>query len=442
MFMVQTLTVQEALSEIGLKVLVYAPAGAGKTTLAGTLPPPVLVLDFEGGILALMGRPNISVCPVKSGEELLQVVKELQSDTTFKSVVFDGLSIFVKRRVQELRSKERVTWDEWQRLTAEIRTAILPLLHIRKHLLLTALPRWVRQKDERGRENGPIIGAVPDLTPAIRNDLVASCDIVAYLASPNDPLIPSQDRKLVIVPPNGVQLLTKSRVPNLTEAPADFNQLLQMLSLPELKPKPSSVPIPTESKPAPAVSERRNKDEQSDQPSSTQATSQETPQGAKAETPAEEPTNRDELTSRIFSLARKLNLDTKALGRLAKQHFGDGYIRNLTEDQKQTLIALMEKQLQARTVIGDPVTAFITAWRSYRQETEEFPFERELAEIAVKREWTIDELESAIAEKLLDRSHELPSDDDGYWLKKVPEQLLQDIVSELQLESASEVNEM
>jgi hypothetical protein len=215
-----------------------------------------------------------------------------------------------------------------------------------------------------------------------------------------------------------------------------------MLSLPELKPKPSAVPILTESKPAPAVSERRNKDEQSDQPSSTQATSQETPQGAKAETPAEEPTNRDELTSRIFSLARKLNLDTKALGRLAKQHFGDGYIRNLTEEQKRTLIALMEKQLQARTVIEDPVAAFITAWRSYRQETEEFPFERELAEVAVKREWTIDELESAIAEKLLDRSHELPSDDDGYWLKKVPEQLLQDIVSELQLESASEVNGM
>jgi hypothetical protein len=59
---------------------------------------PVLVLDFEGGILALMGRPNISVCPVKSGEELLQVVKELQSDTTFKSVVF--------RRVVNLREAQ------------------------------------------------------------------------------------------------------------------------------------------------------------------------------------------------------------------------------------------------------------------------------------------------------------------------------------------------
>jgi len=434
--MVQTLTVQEALSEIGLKVLVYAPAGAGKTTLAGTLPPPVLVLDFEGGILALMGRPNISVCPVRSGEELLQVVKELQSDTTFKSVVFDGLSIFVKRRVQELRSKERVTWDEWQRLTAEIRTAILPLLHIRKHLLLTALPRWVRQKDERGRENGPIIGAVPDLTPAIRNDLVASCDIVAYLASPNDPLIPSQERKLIIVPPNGVQLLTKSRVPNLTEAPADFSQLLQMLDLPELKPKPSVVPMLTDSKPV-FVAER-----QDEQPTQSAQSAQPTQPERAQETQETELTERDELTSRIFSLARKLNLDLKALGRLAKQHFGDGYIRNLTEDQKRTLIALMEKQLQARTVIGDPVAAFITAWRSYRQDNEEIPFERELAEIAVKREWTIDELESAIAEKLLDRSYTLPSDDNGYWLRQVPEQLLQDIVSELQLESASEVNEM
>jgi hypothetical protein len=432
MFMVQTLTVQEALSEIGLKVLVYAPAGAGKTTLAGTLPPPVLVLDFEGGILALMGKPEISVCPVKSGEELLQVVKELQSDTTFKSVVFDGLSIFVKRRVQELRSKERVTWDEWQRLTAEIRTAILPLLHIRKHLLLTALPRWVRQKDERGRENGPIIGAVPDLTPAIRNDLVASCDIVAYLASPNDPLIPSQDRKLVIIPPNGVQLLTKSRVPNLTEAPADFSQLLRMLDLPELKPKPSAIPMLTDK---PVIAERGH-----EQPTQSTQPSQSTQPERLQDKQETESTERDELTSRIFSLARKLNLDLKALGRLAKQHFGDGYIRNLTEDQKRTLIALMEKQLQARAVIEDPVAAFITAWRSYRQDTEEFPFERELAEIAVKREWTIDELESAIAEKLLDRSYALPSDDNGYWLKKVPEHLLQDIVSELQLETSSEVD--
>jgi hypothetical protein len=436
--MVQTLTVQDALGEIGLKVLVYAPAGAGKTTLAGTLPPPVLVLDFEGGILALMGKPDIAVCPVKSGDELLQAVKELQSDTTFRSVVFDGLSIFVKRRVQELRSKERVTWDEWQRLTAEIRTAILPLLHIRKHLLLTALPRWVRQKDERGREIGPIIGAVPDLTPAIRNDLVASCDIVAYLACPNDPLIPSQDRKLVIVPPNGVQLLTKSRVPNLTEAPADFNQLLQMLRLPELKPKPSAVLILTENKPAPAASERRNKDEQPNRPSPTQATSQETPQRAKAEAPAEEPTNRDELTSEIFALARKLNLDLKALSRLARQHFGEGYIRNLTKEQKRTLIALMERQLQARAVIEDSVAAFITAWRSYRQDTEGFPFERELAQIAVQREWTIDELEAAVVEKFLERSHELPSDDNGYWLRKIPEPVLQDIVAEL---SSSEPTE-
>jgi hypothetical protein len=419
-------------------VLVYAPAGAGKTTLAGTLPPPVLVLDFEGGILALMGKPDIAVCPVKSGDELLQAVKELQSDTTFRSVVFDGLSIFVKRRVQELRSKERVTWDEWQRLTAEIRTAILPLLHIRKHLLLTALPRWVRQKDERGREIGPIIGAVPDLTPAIRNDLVASCDIVAYLACPNDPLIPSQDRKLVIVPPNGVQLLTKSRVPNLTEAPADFNQLLQMLRLPELKPKPSAVLILTENKPAPAASERRNKDEQPNRPSPTQATSQETPQRAKAEAPAEEPTNRDELTSEIFALARKLNLDLKALSRLARQHFGEGYIRNLTKEQKRTLIALMERQLQARAVIEDSVAAFITAWRSYRQDTEGFPFERELAQIAVQREWTIDELEAAVVEKFLERSHELPSDDNGYWLRKIPEPVLQDIVAEL---SSSEPTE-
>jgi hypothetical protein len=211
-----------------------------------------------------------------------------------------------------------------------------------------------------------------------------------------------------------------------------------MLRLPELKPKPSAVPILTESKSAPAASERRNKDEQPNRPSPTQATSQETPQRAKAEAPAEEPTNRDELTSEIFALARKLNLDLKALGRLARQHFGEGYIRNLTQEQKRTLIALMERQLQARAVIEDSVAAFITAWRSYRQDTEEFPLERELAQIAVQREWTIDELEAAVVEKLLERSYELPSDDNGYWLRKIPEPVLQAIVSEL---SSSEPTE-
>jgi hypothetical protein len=131
-------------------------------------------------------------------------------------------------------------------------------------------------------------------------------------------------------------------------------------------------------------------------------------------------------------------LDLKALSRLARQHFGEGYIRNLTKEQKRTLIALMEKQLQARAVIEDSVAAFITAWRSYRQDTEGFPFERELAQIAVQREWTIDELEAAVVEKFLERSHELPSDDNGYWLRKIPEPVLQDIVAEL---SSSEPTE-
>jgi hypothetical protein len=61
-----------------------------------------------------------------------------------------------------------------------------------------------------------------------------------------------------------------------------------------------------------------------------------------------------------------------------------------------------------------------------------------LAQIAVQREWTIDELEAAVVEKLLERSHELPSDDNGYWLRKIPEPVLQDIVAEL---SSSEPTE-
>jgi len=438
---VKTYSVADAVSQIGVKALVYGPTGSGKTSIAKTMPKPVLVLDFEGGILSLLNTEGILVCPIKSTEDLLQTVRELQSDAQFRSVVFDGLSIFVKRRVQELRgSKERVTWDEWQKLTNEVRAAVLPLLQLRKHLLLTCLPRWIREKDERGRDVGPIIGATIDLTPALRNDLVAACDFVGYLVGPNDPLFPNEtERKVIFQPTDSVQLTVKSRFHQLSVAAPDFAGWLRTLSISETVVQ-STVPFAVTVVGAEKAELSTQKDQLEQgqpvslEPEEIEQSAQETSQEAS-----------EDLTKRIFRAARELGIDNKSLGRLARTYFGTSFIRDLSEDQKTRLLAHLEQRLAAKkreeesksTRDNGEVIEFLTSWRQARGSDESFDFEAELAEIAVKNNWLPDELEAAVSEKLLDRSFDFAQlPDDRYWLAAIPKELLGEVVAELRGEQS------
>jgi len=450
---VKAVSVADALSEIGIKVLIYGPTGSGKTTIARTMPKPVLVLDFEGGILSLLNEGGIAVCPIRSTEDLLQAVSELQKDSTFLSVVFDGLSIFVKRRVQELRgTKERVTWDEWQKLTNEVRAAVLPLLQLKKHLLLTCLPRWIRQKDERGRDIGPIIGATIDLTPALRQDLIAACDLVGYLVGPNDPLFQNaSERRVLFKPDSSFQIVCKTRAEVFGQEEPNFSKWLIALQLPlegekltanftfEVFAK-AEQPVEQLTGQSTESAEQHHQEstqsaEQAQSTAQLQSTGQ--PQSAEhsqsRERSAEAET--DEVTRRIFQIARELGMDNKALGRIAKNYFGTSFVKNLGQDQKQRLLAFLERRLAERKPTeqkGEAVQEFIHAWRQARSDSSEFPFEAELAEIAVRNSWLPDELEAAISEKLLERSFDFSTlPQDQYWLSAVPKELLTEVVSSL-----------
>lgn len=440
---IKAMTVQEALSKAGLKVMIYGRAGVGKTTLAKTMPRPILVLDFEGGILALMNEPEILVSPIQSISDLMLAVSELATDTHFRSVVFDGLSIFVKRRVQELRAnRERVTWQEWQQLTNELRAAILPLLHLRKHILLTALSK-LNTVRENGQEK--IVGIQPDLTPALMRDVVAACDLVGLLVY-DDPLFPEiSARTVLFAPTNGLQIVSKSRIPNLTFSEPNFAAWLEFAQIPELELLTSSIAISMpEQKPQQEIqTEQPQREEESN---STQAEQQES----------------DELTREIFGKARQLGLDNKAIGRIAREYFGQSFVRNLTVEQKRTLLSVLNKRLESQTParksesqiephtqpkateeaetlqqehtesvtneFNSAISEFISTWRSVRGYDEQVPFEVDFAEIAVRNNWMPDELEAAISEVLLDKGFDFSSiPDSGYWLTFVPEALLAEV---------------
>ena len=76
----------------GLKVLVYAGSGAGKTTLIGSLPSPIII-SAEAGLLSLadLDIPFIEVTNMDSLKEAYQFVASKEA-AEFKSVAIDSIS--------------------------------------------------------------------------------------------------------------------------------------------------------------------------------------------------------------------------------------------------------------------------------------------------------------------------------------------------------------
>lgn len=78
---------------MGVKMLVYGEAGAGKTTLISTLPNPI-VLSAEGGLLSLR-KFNIPYIEISTLEELYEAFEYLVKDpegVKFESIALDSIS--------------------------------------------------------------------------------------------------------------------------------------------------------------------------------------------------------------------------------------------------------------------------------------------------------------------------------------------------------------
>jgi hypothetical protein len=405
-------------------------------------------LDFEGGVTTLINADGCDIVPIASEQDLRDAIAMLRQSERYASVAFDGLSLFVRRRASELRqSKERLTWEDWQKLTSELRAVVLPLVHLPVHLLLTCLPRYLRERDERGREVGPIIGAAPDLTPALTRDLVAACDLVGYLLSPVDPLLPTDDRIILFAPKRPYKaLVSKTRLPGYFVAEPSFEKWLayrdQLASgtVPEMPPAPTPTETQAPVAPAPALTPA---------PPATPAaapTAEPTPAPAAASTPTgatspDAPSDDEMVTRAIWTMSKQLGLDGKALGRIAKQHFGQSFVRDLTTEQKCQLLVILQELQQKRSVPAsvpafddakDALAEFLRQWREWRGDPKEYPFDDALAIVAIQKGWTPEELEAAVTEVLLDRGVAVPLPEDGsYWLSAVSVDLLESIANQL-----------
>lgn len=135
----------------GVKILVYGPAGAGKTTLTTTLPNPV-ILSAEGGLLSISDA-DIPFVEIRSMEELRESyvwLKESDESKGFKSVAIDSISEIAEvcLAFEKTRNKDpRAAYGELQTTMAEMVRAFRDLPN--RHIFMSA--KLDKVQDEMGR---------------------------------------------------------------------------------------------------------------------------------------------------------------------------------------------------------------------------------------------------------------------------------------------------
>lgn len=87
--------------ETPIRAIVYGPAGAGKTTLAGTFPKPILFFDFDKKMRPLYGMEDVDVISYDLSDmgqasmvynQFKRDLKEAKKDPKYKSLCFDSLT--------------------------------------------------------------------------------------------------------------------------------------------------------------------------------------------------------------------------------------------------------------------------------------------------------------------------------------------------------------
>jgi phage nucleotide-binding protein len=133
----------------GLKVLVYGHAGAGKTTLAASMPAPIII-SAEGGLLSIKDA-GLDYIEVNSMDSLMEAFEYVQaSGDKYASVVLDSISEIgevVLIHEKRINKDGRAAYGEMAVQMTSIIRAFRDLAG--KHVLMTA--KVEKSQDESGR---------------------------------------------------------------------------------------------------------------------------------------------------------------------------------------------------------------------------------------------------------------------------------------------------
>jgi len=122
-------SLDEALEDDGLKILVHGPAGAGKTVLCATADAPTLIINVEGGLKSLRkflrDKPNlkkkIRIATIETKEDLDDLIDELEAadEPICEWLALDSISEIAEEILRDEKNKNSDARAAYGNLTVE-----------------------------------------------------------------------------------------------------------------------------------------------------------------------------------------------------------------------------------------------------------------------------------------------------------------------------------
>ncbi len=134
----------------GINIMVYSPAGNGKTTLIKTLPDP-LILSAESGLLSIRGTGLAyqEITSMDDMNEIYQFLTESEEAKKYKSVAIDSVSEIAEVCLSHEKARVSDPRQAYGEMGDKISIIIRAFRDLPIHTYMTA--KVAQEKDQQGR---------------------------------------------------------------------------------------------------------------------------------------------------------------------------------------------------------------------------------------------------------------------------------------------------
>lgn len=171
--------------------VIYGRAGTGKTTLAGTFPGPILLLDVKDeGTDSVSDVKGLDVFEVESCDDLEEIFWELKDGSKYKTVVIDTITQLQQIRVEEVSESKglkgnksagdwgTLTKQDWGSIASWLKKIITDFRSLDMEVVFLAQDRVFNAGEEESEDGmiDPEVG--PRLSPSVMSHLCAAVHMV------------------------------------------------------------------------------------------------------------------------------------------------------------------------------------------------------------------------------------------------------------------------
>lgn len=157
-----------------IKMMIYAQAGTGKTTLSLSAPKPLL-LDFDGGVnrINLSHLEGVDIVQVTKWEEIKQLLASPQDLAPYQTIVPDTVGKLLDCIITYKCGLRQPMVQDWSGINAEFLWFTKQLASLNKHII------FIAHRDTRKEGDRTVF--IPLLREKTYNTIVTDLDLLGYL---------------------------------------------------------------------------------------------------------------------------------------------------------------------------------------------------------------------------------------------------------------------